>query len=122
MSRRAYVAGLSTPNPIYYFWGVTLLVSGHFRFRVGSVIRTSNVGSFRISGRVGLFGQSYLNINCDIQTFCLFLQKGGENFAQVFIHLVLQNNKKREIVTLNIFFDFIILQNIIEFYKFFFKI
>jgi hypothetical protein len=25
MSRRAYVAGLSTPNLIYLFWGMTLI-------------------------------------------------------------------------------------------------
>jgi hypothetical protein len=52
----------------------------------------------------------------------LFLQKERENFTHVFIHLVLQNNKKREIVILNNFFDFIVLQNVIEFNKFFFKI
>jgi hypothetical protein len=75
-------------------------MSGHFEFWVVS----GRVGLVIGSSSVGLFGQSYLNINCDIQTFCLFLQKGGENFAQVFIHLVLQNNKKREIVTLNNFF------------------
>jgi hypothetical protein len=54
--------------------------------------------------------------------FFFVLQKRGENFAQVLIHLVLQNNKKWEIVTLNNFFDFIVLQNTIEFNKFFFNI
>jgi hypothetical protein len=52
----------------------------------------------------------------------VYFTKKGENSAQVFIHLVLQNNKKGEIVTFNNFFDFIIVQNIIEFNKFFFKI
>jgi hypothetical protein len=33
--------------------------------------------------------------------FLFVLQKWGENSAQVFIHLILQNNKKEEIVKLN---------------------
>jgi hypothetical protein len=41
--------------------------------------------------------------------------------AQIFIYLVLQNNKKGEIVILNHFFNFVVLQNIIEFNKVFLR-
>jgi hypothetical protein len=44
--------------------------------------------------------------------------RGRKISAQTFIHLVLQNNKKGEIIVLNNFFDFVVLQNIIEFNKF----
>jgi ABC-type uncharacterized transport system auxiliary subunit len=57
-------------------------------------------------------------LSYNIQSFCLFYKKKGENSAQILIHLVLQNNKKGEIVTLTNFFDFVVLQNIIEFNKF----
>jgi hypothetical protein len=73
-----------------------------------------DIGGQRLRG-----GYLMSNIDCDIQTFYLFLQKKGEYFAPIFIHLVLQNNKKGEIVvTLNNFFNFIVLQDIIEFNKF----
>jgi hypothetical protein len=51
--------------------------------------------------------------------FCLFYKK-GRKFCSSLHTFGFANNKKEEIITLNNFFNFIVLQNVIEFNKFFF--
>jgi hypothetical protein len=77
------------------------------------------IGGAKIKGEFN----SYIKIL--IMKFNLFVYfiKRGRNIllAQIFIYLVLQNNKKREIVILNNFFNFVVLQNLIEFNKVFLR-
>jgi hypothetical protein len=65
---------------------------------------------------------SYLNINCDIQTFSLFLQKKGRKVCSSLHTFCFTKQQKGEYFYTKYFFYFFILQKVIEFNKFFFKI